>query len=208
MYPEIAEFFRNKDKSMLKTNSPQINEEAVIYPDGSEILLETLKTPLKNAASNTLGILGISRNITQQRQSEDRLRITGQVFDSSNEGIFVTDLDNNIIEINHAFSKITGYGKDEVIGKNPKLLSSGLQSADFYKQLWQAVNTDGSWSGEILNRRKNGETYHQSLPISTIKNEQDEIQKHIAVMADINEIEKGTRTYSISRPTRCIDGLT
>jgi len=188
--PEMAEFFRNKDKSMLKTNSPQINEEAVIYPDGSEILLETLKTPLKNAAGNTLGILGISRNITQQRQSEDRLRITGQVFDSSNEGIFVTDLDNNIIEINHAFSKITGYCKDEVIGKSPRLLSSGLQSADFYKQLWQAVNTGGSWSGEILNRRKNGETYHQSLSISTIKNEQGEIQKHIAVMADINESKK------------------
>ena len=188
--PDIANFFRSKDKSMLEKNATQINEEAVTYPDGSEILLETLKTPLKNASGHTLGVLGISRDITQQRQSEDKLKIAGQVFDSSNEGIFVTDLDNNIIEINHAFSKITGYGKDEVLGKSPRLLRSGFQSVDFYRQLWEAVKTDGSWSGEILNRRKNGETYHQSLSICTIKNEQGDIQKHIAVMADIDESKK------------------
>jgi len=188
--PEMAEFFRTKDQAMLKKNVPQVNEETVMFPDGNERLLETLKTPLKNASGYTLGVLGVSRDITQQRQSEDKLKIAGQVFDSSNEGIFVTDLGNNIIEVNSAFSTITGYSKNEVLGKNPKVLSSGLQSTDFYKKLWQAVNTNGSWSGEVLNRRKNGETYHQSLSINTIKNEQGEVQKHIAVMADINESKK------------------
>lgn len=190
---ETAQFFRDKDSSMMAKGISQINEETVIYPDGHEVLLETLKTPFKNASGQVLGLLGISRDITQQRKSEQDLHIAGKVFESSNEGIIVTDADNNIIKVNPAFSAITGYSAEEIIGKNPRILSSGLQSVEFYQQLWEALHIEGSWTGEIWNRRKNGETFPQWLSISTVKDSEGEIQQYIAMMSDITEAKESQK---------------
>ncbi|MBE0439615.1 MAG: EAL domain-containing protein [Gammaproteobacteria bacterium] len=187
---ETAQFFRDKDKAMMEKNMAQINEEQVTYPDGHTVLLETLKTPLKTESNANAGLLGISRDITQQRQTEHALQITGQVFEATKEGICVTDSSNTIIQVNPAFTTITGFSADEVIGKKPNILSSGLQDSEYYKNLWNTLHTKGAWSGELYNRRKNGEIYPQWSSISTVKDETGAIQKHIAIMSDISDAKE------------------
>lgn len=182
-----AESFREQDKIMMDKGQTNINEETVIYPDGRRAILQTLKTPYKTASGEVLGLLGIARDITEQRKAEQELHIAGQVFAASNEGILVTDPDNNIIQVNPAFSEITGYNKEEVIGKNPRILSSGLQDHDFFHRFWTSLHASGSWSGEIWNRRKSGEVYPQWLSISIIKDSHGHIQQYIALMSDISK---------------------
>ncbi|MCF7970017.1 MAG: PAS domain S-box protein [Methylococcaceae bacterium] len=186
---ETAQFFRSKDKSMLDKGVIQINEEMLSFPDGHTLLFETLKAPLKTDSGSILGVLGISRDITLQRQTEQALKVAGQVFESSNEGILVTDARNAIIQVNPAFTKMTGYTAQEVIGKDPQMLSSGSQDSSFYHEFWQTLNATGSWSGELINQRKNGETYPQRLSISTIKDDAGAIQKYVAIMSDFS-VEK------------------
>ncbi|MDF1589454.1 MAG: EAL domain-containing protein [Gammaproteobacteria bacterium] len=187
---ETALFFRDKDKAMMEKNMTQINEEQVTYPDGHTVLLETLKTPLKTESNTNVGVLGISRNISQQRHAEQALQISGQVFEATKEGICVTDSSNTIIQVNPAFATITGFSADEVIGKNPNILSSGIQDAEFYADLWNTLHTKGAWSGELYNRRKNGEIYPQWSSISTITDETGAIQKYIAIMSDISDVKQ------------------
>jgi PAS domain S-box-containing protein len=106
------------------------------------------------------------QNESQRREAERIQRINATVFDSSAEAIIITDLNANIISVNAAFSHITGYSPEEVLGKNPRILSSGQQSRDFYKELWEVLLRDNFWQGELLNRHKNGSLYNIHLSIS------------------------------------------
>lgn len=124
------------------------------------------------------------------RQAEESLRITASVFESSQEGIFITDVDNNIVDVNPAFSRITGYGREEVIGKNPKLLSSGRHDKEFYAKLWSTVLQEKRWRGEIWNRQKSGKLYAELLSISVICDKDGKVQHHVAVFSDISHIKE------------------
>jgi len=121
----------------------------------------------------------------KQMNADERLSLYSMVFEYTSDAIMITDTDNNIISVNPAFTKITGYSMEEVIGKNPRILSSGQQSPEFYKELFDSLKTTGEWQGEIWNRRKNGELYGEWLTISTVRNRQGEINNHIAIFSDI-----------------------
>ncbi len=114
-------------------------------------------------------------------------RLTEIIFRESNEGIVITDRDNRILRVNPAFTRITGYTAEEAVGKNPKLLSSGRHDRAFYETLWHQVNTAGSWSGEIWNRRKNGQVYPEWLSIRAVKNPAGETLHHMAIFSDITQ---------------------
>ena len=124
------------------------------------------------------------------QKSYENLRISASVFESSLEAITISDANNNIIDINPAFTKITGYSREEAIGKNPKLLSSGLQDKAFYATVWQSLNRDRAWRGEIWNRRKSGEIYPEILSISVICDIDDKVLRYVAVFTDISQIKK------------------
>lgn len=134
--------------------------------------------------------IGIFRDITERKQSEEKLRITASVFGNSQEGILITDANNNIVDINPAFTKITGYGYDEVIGQNPKILSSGHQDQAFYVKMWNTLKQDGAWRGEIWNRRKSGEIYAEMLSISIICDNDGKILRHVGVFSDISHLKE------------------
>lgn len=125
--------------------------------------------------------------VSSPLQAQEKLRLYSMVFEHTTDGIMITDTDNNIVAVNRAFSEITGYTLDEVLGKNPKILNSGRQSQAFYQDLWQCVNTRGRWQGEIWNRRKDGALYAEWLSISAVCNEQGDITQHIAIFSDITE---------------------
>lgn len=120
-------------------------------------------------------------------KANQRLKLFAKMFDNSGEAIIITDADRNILTVNPAFVSITGYTQDEVIGKNPKVLSSGRQSEEFYRLMWNALNEKGQWQGEIWNRRKNGEIYPEWLSIGVVRNAKGQVINYISLFQDITK---------------------
>jgi diguanylate cyclase (GGDEF)-like protein/PAS domain S-box-containing protein len=132
---------------------------------------------------------GIQYDVTDRRKAEDALRITASVFGNSQEAIVITDADNNIVDVNSAFTRITGYDRDEVLGSNPKFLSSGRQDKSFYEGMWKSLLQEKVWRGEIWNRRKNGEVFAEQLSISAICDEAGTVQRYVGVFSDITHFK-------------------
>jgi len=125
--------------------------------------------------------------ISQRVFAEERLKLAGKVFSNAHEGIIITDIDGNIVEVNPTFCEITEYSRDEVIQKNPNILSSGKHSVAFYSDMWRKLKNQGYWKGEIYNRKKNGQIYPQILTISAIKDDKGVITNYVALFSDITE---------------------
>ncbi|EIJ41046.1 PAS domain S-box/diguanylate cyclase (GGDEF) domain-containing protein [Beggiatoa alba B18LD] len=126
----------------------------------------------------------------KQQHVAQQLRIATTIFDVAAEAIVVTDKTNTICAVNPAFSRITGYSKAEVLGKNPQFLSSGRHDVNFYRNMWQILNQAGQWQGEIWNRRKSGEIYPEWLTITKIEDETGDIFAFIAIFTDISKIKQ------------------
>ncbi len=129
--------------------------------------------------------LAIHRDITAQRKAEAALRVAATAFEAA-QGMMVSDADGYILHVNPAFTRITGYSAAEITGKTPRILSSGRHPAEFYQQMWQAIARDGSWEGEIWNRRKNGEIYPEHLRITAVRDQQGRISNYVAALTDIS----------------------
>ena len=134
--------------------------------------------------------IGTASDITQRRADEDSLRQAAAVFDATQDGVLVTDRDLNTVHINPAFTRITGYALEEIRGLQPRFLSSGRHDREFYQRMWHALETRGTWSGEIWNRRKSGENYPQWQCIRTIRDEQGDISHYVAVFSDISALKR------------------
>ncbi len=128
----------------------------------------------------------LSRDITQRRLAEEELRVAATAFEAR-EGMMITDPEGTIVRVNKAFTEITGYEADAVVGKNPRLLSSGHHNAEFYQQMWQAITEEGSWKGEIWNRRCGGEIYPEWLTITAVKDQYNNITHYVSTLTDISE---------------------
>jgi diguanylate cyclase (GGDEF)-like protein/PAS domain S-box-containing protein len=152
--------------------------------DGEERWLHIASQPTRLENGDILWD-GIQYDITDRRRAEETLRINASVFDNSQEAIVVTDADNVIIDVNNAFTTITGYTRAEVLGKNPSMMSSGRQDKEFYDAMWQALQEKGTWRGEIWNRRKSGEVFAEMLSISVIADHLGQVQRHVGIFSDI-----------------------
>lgn len=132
-------------------------------------------------------IVGTQTDISARKQTEEQLRQNALVFETISEAVIICDENNHIISVNHAFTEITGYSKNEVIGKNPSILQSGKHDAHYYKVMWDSINNKGVWQGEIWNRNKSGEIYPEWLSIATISRTDGKIDQYIAVFSDITK---------------------
>lgn len=124
-----------------------------------------------------------------RRKAEEEIRVSAAAFET-HDAIFITDADANIIRVNHAFTQITGYPPEDVLGRNPRIMSSGRHDHAFYAEMRQKLQQDGIWSGEIWDRRKNGEIYPNWMTITAIRNELREITHYVAIFSDITERKK------------------
>ncbi|MFI4941549.1 MAG: PAS domain-containing protein, partial [Burkholderiales bacterium] len=121
------------------------------------------------------------------RERAEQMRLAASVFEGTSEAVLITAADNRIISVNHAFCKMSGFDKSELIGQNPRLLQSRKHDRSFYQKMWATLLSTGQWQGEIWNRRKNGEIYPERMTISTLYDEDGKILRHIAIAADITK---------------------
>lgn len=187
--PEEQEHFLAIDNQVLNEGKEMLCEEQ-LTPSGRET--QTILTR-KNRFIDSKGnyfLVGVIHDITERKHTEEKLKLAASVFSHAREEIFITDADGAIIEVNDAFTRITGYSREEVIGQNPRFLQSGRQSAKFYEDMWKALLQDGHWSGEVWNRRKNGEINAVMKTISAVFDEQGNTTHYVSLGNDITAMKK------------------
>ena len=160
-------------------------EETLRRPDGLTIPVEVGGSPIVFQGQSAIQL--VIRDITERKEAEEGLRLAATVFQTTNEAIMVTDAKKRIKAINPAFTRVTGYMSDDVVGKTPNMLSSGRHDADFYRQMWRQIAENGHWEGEIWNRRKTGEVFPEWLSITAIREPDGKVVEYAAVFSDITK---------------------
>ena len=175
------------------SDQPYENIYRLRHADGSYRWIHSRGRLQRDESGQPQRFIGIASDITQQRAIDDSLRQAAAVFDATQEGVLVTDAEQNIVHVNPAFSRITGYSSEEILGQHPSLLKSGRHDAAFYQSLWHALQNRGAWSGEVWNRRKSGEIYPQWQCIRVIHDEQGRVSHYVAVFSDITALKRSQR---------------
>jgi len=146
--------------------------------------------------------------LRDERDAADaQLRLSAMVFDSSVEGITITDADGNILLVNRAFSEITGYSVEEIVGGNPRILQSGRQDGDFYRDMWATVRATGRWRGELWNRRKDGEIYPEWMTISAVAGPDGETTHYVGVFTDVGDVKQAQQDRDFLTHHDALTGL-
>jgi diguanylate cyclase (GGDEF)-like protein/PAS domain S-box-containing protein len=148
-------------------------------------LSSTQLAAIKTLADNVMAHLELVKSHKQARLHIDHLELAASIFNAASEAMFVSDADNCILTVNPAFTAITGYTQEEIVGKNPKILSSGCQSKQFYQRMWSGIKETGSWKGELWNRRKNGQLYAQQVSINVVYRKGGDRGLYVAIFSDI-----------------------
>jgi diguanylate cyclase (GGDEF)-like protein/PAS domain S-box-containing protein len=141
------------------------------------------------ARARLLGFLGLGATLRHRNEDRERLRQAAAVFDCTREGVLVSDRQGLIVHVNRAFMEITGYQREEVLGRQPRMFKSGHHPPAFYKTMFESLNSTGEWNGEIWNRRKNGEIYPQWQTIRVIQDDHGQLSHYVAVFSDISAIK-------------------
>ncbi|MGQ9365036.1 EAL domain-containing protein [Azospirillum sp. ST 5-10] len=175
------------DEAVPTAGLPAGGETRFLRKDGGDFTA-LASVDLARIAGRTCGIV-VARDITDRIAAERNARMADSVFESAHEGIIITDADGTILRVNPAFSRITGYAPAEVVGANPRLLNSGRHDRTFYRDLWTTITTAGHWTGEVWNRRKNGEVYPEWLSISAVRDAAGTVGRFVAVFTDISTVK-------------------
>lgn len=130
-----------------------------------------------------------ARDITERKELLQQLKLIGEVFENTGEGIMITDPDGTIVDVNAAYCKIMGYRREQVIGENPKLLSSGRHDKKFYENMWRSIKEEGHWIGEVWDRRSSGELFPKWLNINTVYDETGTITHYVGTFSDISALK-------------------
>ena len=182
---------REKLVKGLLLHGEVINLEAQFRSKSGEIYIG-LMSAKKLIINNEECILSITRDITERKQAEEKIRKLSRGVEQSSAAIVITDVNGIIEYVNPKFSEVTGYSLDEAIGKKPSILKSGNTTEDEYRELWETIINKKEWRGNFLNKKKSGELYWESASISPIINNKGEITNFIAVKEDITEMKKMT----------------
>ncbi len=171
------------DMMLKEANQKQVLDLAMMRADGSIFYAHCDCTRKEKVGSQFIFRIALS-DVTELKLAEAKLRVAATVFEAQ-EGMIVTDADGQIISVNIAFTKITGYSSEEVVGKNPSILSSGRHDLAFYTAMWRSITRLGFWEGEIWNKRRNGEVYPERLIITAVKNGQGKVTNYVGTLTDI-----------------------
>jgi len=174
-------------------STPQTRDIPVIFVT-ADVSEQSQLTGLDLGADDYLGkpvvpivLKARVRNVIERQRSSAQLRLAAHVFEHSGEAIMITDRNNCIIEVNKAFHRVTGYLPEEVLGKNPRILSAGHTSQASFQAMWAALKEDGVWQGEVWNRHKNGGVLPQLITVSVVHSPQGVVDYFIASLVDLSQ---------------------
>ena len=189
VFPEyIAVLFEKLHFDVLHTKTRVEAEERLLVGEQHH-WLSYICYPINDEHGSVRAVCSQVIIVTARRELDEQKKLTTKFFDSASEGLLITDTNQKIIKVNHAFSKMTGYDEVDVIGRTPDLLSSGKHDGGFYAAMWKDINQHGWWQGELWNRRKDGTTYLEWLTIHTLRDERGELSNYIAIFSDITLIK-------------------
>lgn len=188
--PDIARVYHAQDAELLARTGTQIYEWVIKQSSGERRNVIFHKASFMAGDGRVGGLVGAVMDITERIRTEEELRLAANVFTHAREGIVITDRKADIVEVNQAFTDITGYTREDVLGKNPRILKSDQQDKEFYTTLWHDLQTKGHWDGEIWNRHKDGRVYPEQLTISAVYDERGEIQNYISLFFDISTLKE------------------
>lgn len=190
LLPEYREGVEKEFQMSLAGEKEFDIEFPILKSDGSTAYIAGSCSVIRNNEGKPVRAIGINYDVTKKKEEEGRLRQFLIAVEQSPTAIVVTDTEANITYINPKFSELTGYSFEEAIGKNPRILKSGHQSQEYYKQLWQNISAGKKWQGEFHNKRKDGLLYWESAFIGPIKNEKGQITGFIGIKEDITQKKK------------------
>lgn len=171
---------------MAFKNGTEFSGDILHYrKNGTSFWNELSISPVRDEQGQLTHFVGITRDITERKHAEESLRIAAVAFESQ-DGMMVTDANSVILQINHAFTEITGYRAEEIVGQTPRLFKSGRHNAVFYSEMWESIKHTGGWQGEIWDRRKNGEIYPKWLTITAVKSDDGTITHYVGAHTDIS----------------------
>ncbi|MGE5466963.1 MAG: EAL domain-containing protein [Ignavibacteria bacterium] len=176
------------DRAVIAGGSLLEFEEQNIEPDGVRIYF-TVKCPVIVGGA-LRAVVGVSADITEKKRDDERLRLAATILATTAEGVVVTDAAGTILSVNRAFTEITGYTEEEVLGGNPRILRSERHEPDFYQALWKSLVDVGVWQGEIWNRRRSGEAFPEWQTITAIRDEAGRTTHYVSVFSDISSLKR------------------
>ena len=188
VHPRDRKFVQEAVDQALYQGSPYDIDHRILRPDGGERVVRELGQVEYDQRGRPQRMMGTVHDITEQRRAQDKLELAQRVFDIASEGITITDAAGRITYVNRAFTSITGYSAEEVMGHTPRLLKSDRHDLNFYREMWHTLREQGQWRGKIWNRRKSGEAYPEWLAITAMRDSQGRISGYVAVFHDISDI--------------------
>lgn len=186
VHPDLPWEWRQGHRAALTGATLCKDETRWVQWNGSAHVFRWMTCPWTERDGTVGGIILSVEDITDRSEAEKQARLTATMFEHSIEGITITDARGTILAVNPAFSVITGYSAEELIGTNPRLLKSGRHDADFYQRMFKTIHATGYWRGEIWNRRKNGLIYPEWMTISLVRDARGEVTNYIATFIDIS----------------------
>lgn len=195
MTPESVETIKAVAKAHAASTGDADQDKALTFileqkcKNGGTVWTEVRSTAERDAQGNIIGHRGITRDISERRKTEAQLQLAASVLTHAQEGIMITSPDGSILEVNAAFTDITGYRREEVLGANPRLLRSGHQGADFYAAMFHKLQLEGRWQGEVWNRHKNGKLFAIKETISAVHDSAGHLQHYVSLFSDITALK-------------------
>jgi diguanylate cyclase (GGDEF)-like protein/PAS domain S-box-containing protein len=193
VFPEIPGRWKALHQRALAGEDLYSDEDRFVRADCSIQWLRWELHPWRTSEGAIGGILAFTEDVTQQKKDKEQLQLAASVFTNAREGIAITDPQGAILDVNDMFTQITGYSRQEVLGRNPRILKSGRQSEDFYRDMWRTLTENGHWSGEIWNKAKDGRIYPEQLTISAVYDRTSKVQHYVALFSDVSEVKEQER---------------
>lgn len=186
--PELSSI-SSKEEGVIRTKEAVIFEEIIDSTGRGKIVYSVHLIPLLNAKGQIEGVVGVRSDITDQKHAEDEMEMAAKVLENTAEGFMVTNADRRIVHVNTAYTEMTGYNENELLGKTPLLLQTESKSKT-YQEIQQKLKQDGTWKGELWSSRKNGSSYPEMINIKAIRNKEGEVTNYFSMSKDITEEKK------------------
>ncbi len=187
VHPEDRQRVVDAVNACVNEGNDYVIDHRIVWPDGTVHWFSETGGVIRNESGEAIRMLGMAIDITERKEVEDELRKLSRVVEQSPSIVVITDTQGDIEYVNPKFTEITGYAREEALGKNPRILQSGEQGLEFYQDLWSTILAGQEWRGEFVNKRKNGELYWELAIIAPIRNAAGESTRFVKLAEDITE---------------------